>query len=130
MTLLSSLITLTIYCILTSIANVIITDDQDITVNQGLTFTNSFISSPICCVSRSSIMSGRYVHNHRVHNNSLNGGCSNTIWQSKIEPTCLAVHIKNAGYTTFYNGKYLNNMALKMLVVLNIYHLDGIIGII
>eukprot|EP01083_Nonionella_stella_P013728 38622_1 len=105
----------------------ILTDDQDITlggmngmkktqdriVKNGLTFTNSFVSSPICCVSRSSIMSGQYVHNHGTTNNSINGGCSNSTWQQNIEPKCMSVHIKNAGYTTFYSGKYLNLYGLK-----------------
>ena len=93
----------------------ILTDDQDITlggmdgmlktqnliVNKGLTFKNSFVSSPICCVSRSSIMSGRYVHNHHVTNNTISGGCSNQAWQQNIEPTCMAVHIQNAGINSF-----------------------------
>eukprot|EP01084_Bolivina_argentea_P019084 35508_1 len=102
----------------------ILTDDQDITldgmeettmqqttkllVNQGLTFTNSFVSSPICCVSRSSIMSGRYVHNTGVYNNSLSGGCSNITWQTNIEPNCFAATFQELGYNTFYAGKYLN----------------------
>jgi len=100
----------------------ILTDDQDITldsmeamsqtkkliVDQGLTFTNAFVHTPICCISRSSIVSGRYVHNHHVTNNGLGGGCSNTTWQKDVEPHCFAPHLADAGYQTFYAGKYLN----------------------
>ena len=77
-------------------------------VNNGMTFKNGFVSSPVCCVSRSSIMSGRYVHNHGTVNNSINGNCSSKYWQNNIEPTCFAPIVQNQGYNTFYAGKYLN----------------------
>uniref|UniRef100_A0A182JMF2 Sulfatase N-terminal domain-containing protein n=1 Tax=Anopheles atroparvus TaxID=41427 RepID=A0A182JMF2_ANOAO len=101
---------------------VILTDDQDIVLqgltpmtntqqqiaNEGTTFVNAFTSSPVCCPSRSSILSGKYAHNHRVTNNSLSGGCYGTFWQQHIEPTLLPTILSKAGYQTFYAGKYLN----------------------
>lgn len=44
-----------------------------------------------------------------VRNNSLDGGCANSTWQKNIEPHCFAPHLADAGYQTFYAGKYLNN---------------------
>ena len=56
---------------------VILTDDQDITMGgtrpleaarrliaeSGAEFTNAFATTPICCPSRSSLLTGRYLHN-------------------------------------------------------------------
>uniref|UniRef100_A0A182NN85 Sulfatase N-terminal domain-containing protein n=1 Tax=Anopheles dirus TaxID=7168 RepID=A0A182NN85_9DIPT len=101
---------------------VILTDDQDIMLNgmspmsntlrlianKGLTFTNAFTTSPVCCPSRSSILTGKYAHNHKTTNNSHAGGCYGSFWQQTIEPMALPVLLSNAGYDTFYAGKYLN----------------------
>uniref|UniRef100_A0A182WAT6 J domain-containing protein n=1 Tax=Anopheles minimus TaxID=112268 RepID=A0A182WAT6_9DIPT len=100
----------------------ILTDDQDIMLhgvtpmvktlghiaNEGITFTNAFTTSPICCPSRSSILTGKYAHNHKTTNNSLTGGCYGPYWQKTIEPVALPALLSNAGYDTFFAGKYLN----------------------
>ena len=48
------------------------------------------------------------IYQHHVRNNSLDGGCANVTWQKEIEPHCFAPHLADAGYQTFYAGKYLS----------------------
>ncbi|VBB28640.1 unnamed protein product [Acanthocheilonema viteae] len=99
----------------------IMTDDQDIELGsmqfmpktvhllkeRGVTFNSGFASTPICCPSRSSILTGMYAHNHHVPTNNHN--CSGNDWRNNYEKNTFAVYLKNeAGYTTAYFGKYLN----------------------
>ncbi|XP_069693166.1 N-acetylglucosamine-6-sulfatase-like [Periplaneta americana] len=100
----------------------IVTDDQDLMLggltpmvktrnliaNMGITFSNAFVTTPICCPSRASILSGQYQHNHHTVNNSVSGGCSSRHWQQHVEPRTWPAQLHEAGYTTFYAGKYLN----------------------
>ncbi|XP_061618877.1 N-acetylglucosamine-6-sulfatase isoform X1 [Phyllopteryx taeniolatus] len=102
---------------------VILTDDLDVAMggmtplnktkkligDAGISFTNAFVASPLCCPSRASILTGKYPHNHRVTNNTLEGNCSSTAWQKSQEAhTFPALLNKLAGYQTFFAGKYLN----------------------
>ena len=51
----------------------------------GITFSNAFVTTPVCCPSRSSIVSGRYQHNTRCVRNSIDGGCSSEWWKAHLE---------------------------------------------
>ncbi|ESO99586.1 hypothetical protein LOTGIDRAFT_238806 [Lottia gigantea] len=103
----------------------ILTDDQDDVLGsetgipktkeligkQGMTFNNMFVSSPLCCPSRSSIFTSMYVHNHKGVNNSIDGNCNSLSWQQTREPYAFPVHLHDQGYQTFFAGKYLNTYA-------------------
>nr|XP_008172147.1 N-acetylglucosamine-6-sulfatase-like isoform X2 [Chrysemys picta bellii] len=100
----------------------ILTDDQDTEIEgmtpmkktqaligqAGVSFRNAFTVTPLCCPSRSSLLSGRYPHNHLVRNNSLEGNCSSPAWQKNQEPLAFPSFLQKQGYQTFYAGKYLN----------------------
>ena len=105
----------------------ILTDDQDVALfgynpmpkakallaDAGMSFTNMFVSSPICCPSRSSILTGKFVHNHLATNNSVSGNCSSSEWQQGPEQEAFPVYLKYSGYNTFFAGKYLNQYGKK-----------------
>lgn len=81
---------------------------QKLVAAEGITFTNGFIATPICCPSRSTYISGRYQHNTKCFQNGVKDGCSSPEWRKKIETDAMAVHVQAQGYKTFYTGKYLN----------------------
>jgi len=73
----------------------------------GVTFQNAFVTNALCCPSRSTMFTGQYSHNHHVMTNDPPEGGAPAF--RPLEPEALPVWLKNAGYTTGYVGKYLNN---------------------
>jgi len=85
-------------------------------VEKGMSFKNAFVSNPLCCPSRATIMRGQYGHNTDIWFNTnifdpdpnvRDGG-----WLgyngNGYEADNVATHLKGAGYTTGFFGKYLN----------------------
>jgi arylsulfatase A-like enzyme len=67
---------------------------------QGVTFPNAYVSTPLCCPSRTSILTGQYAHNHGVRTNMQ----ATSLDTNSIVPRYLA----DAGYENAIFGKFLN----------------------
>jgi N-acetylglucosamine-6-sulfatase len=76
---------------------------------RGKYFENAFVSNPVCCPSRATIMRGQYAHNTHVweNTNSSIGG-----WEAYrtrgYQRDNVATRLDNAGYRTGLFGKFLN----------------------
>jgi len=73
-------------------------------VNAGMRFTNSFTTTPLCCPSRATLLTGQDAHNNKVRSNNLPKGGVTLLDDSSTLATWLA----NAGYATGLVGKYMN----------------------
>jgi arylsulfatase A-like enzyme len=65
----------------------------------GSRFTNTFVTTPSCCPSRSALMTGRYPHNNGVRLQSQG--------PSFDAPHSLACYLRDGGYSTYLSGKFL-----------------------
>lgn len=94
----------------------IVTDDQTLAslnettmptvmsqiVAQGTSFSNMIATTPLCCPSRATFLTGQYTHNHKVFSNRP--GYESLVSKRSVMPAWL----QRAGYVTAHVGKYLN----------------------
>lgn len=73
---------------------------------EGMHFPNTFVGSPKCCPSRTSLLSGRFAH--RLNDTSM-GWCGDFISAGRWNSTFLK-GVKAAGYATGLFGKIVNEM--------------------
>jgi arylsulfatase A-like enzyme len=96
---------------------VIMTDDQrwdtlwampilhDTLIRRGVRFTQAFVTTPLCCPSRASFLSGGfYPHHTGVLDNAMPLGSARKF----VDTNTLPLHLQRRGYQTALIGKYLN----------------------
>ncbi|HEY7847816.1 MAG TPA: sulfatase-like hydrolase/transferase [Candidatus Limnocylindria bacterium] len=95
---------------------VVLTDDLDVELWQQLAlhdtiggrhFTEAFVTSPLCCPSKASILTGLYAHNHGVMANNPPQGGLYAALRNGLEDSTLPVWLQQAGYRTGFMGRYL-----------------------
>ncbi len=71
----------------------------------GATFSRYYVSDPLCCPSRASLLTGQYAHNDGVLGNGPGpfGG-----YGALDKSSNLATWLQSAGYQTIHIGKFLN----------------------
>src|SRR3954451_14967880 len=74
----------------------------------GTDFANAWVTTPLCCPSRASILSGRYAHNTGVHTNS-----NATEVRALDQNATIERLLHDDGYHTAITGKYLNSWNLS-----------------
>jgi N-acetylglucosamine-6-sulfatase len=69
--------------------------------DQGTVFTDSIVTTPLCCPSRASLLTGNYPHNSGVFVNKLG------YQHIRDKANTLGVWMQRAGYNTAWIGKFL-----------------------
>jgi N-acetylglucosamine-6-sulfatase len=73
---------------------------QTLALLQGTTFSQSYVSTSMCCPSRAAFLSGQYTQNNLVTNNSA--------YRKFNHANTVATWLHGSGYFTSIIGKYLN----------------------
>ena len=81
---------------------------RNLIADQGMTFSNAFVTQANCCPSRATILRGQYPHNHGVLNNSPPKGGFPRFKELGRENSTIATWLNDDGYRTVLLGKYLN----------------------
>jgi N-acetylglucosamine-6-sulfatase len=73
------------------------TRNMDRLADEGVLFSNAFVTTSLCTPSRASFLTGQYAHTHGVKNNI-------TVW--KNEAVTFLESLKSVGYDTSFIGKW------------------------
>ena len=70
----------------------------------GVQFSHAYTTTPLCCPSRASFLTGRYMHNHGIDDNMEDASVLRRIQRHTVQAA-----LDGAGYRTGLFGKLFNN---------------------
>jgi arylsulfatase A-like enzyme len=74
---------------------------------RGVIFPHAFVTTPLCCPSRASIATGKYVHNHHVYFRWTRAEAP------ELADSSVERYLDESGYKTAIFGKYLVGWPIK-----------------
>jgi arylsulfatase A-like enzyme len=80
-------------------------------IDQGVLFSNGFVTRALCCPSRASILRGAYASTTGIHRNMPPNGGAQDFTNNGLDDETIATWLDAAGYRTGLYGKYLNGYA-------------------
>jgi arylsulfatase A-like enzyme len=87
---------------------------QNELIEKGTTFSNGYVVNPLCCPSRTTILTGKYSHGTDVYSNiPPYGGFQTFVTSNHEDRSTIATWLQKAGYDTGIVGKYLNGYTAK-----------------
>ena len=72
-------------------------------VHQG-SYAEVLVLDTCVFLIRSSILTGKYVHNHQTYENNVGAGCDAQSWRDLNEQKTMGPYMSKAGYTTGFFG--------------------------
>jgi N-acetylglucosamine-6-sulfatase len=92
---------------------------QRLLADQGLKFTEAYVTRSLCCPSRATILRGQYAHNHKVWTNVNPSGGFWNFYDHDLDNSTIATWLDDpdnfddgVDYDTVLIGKYLNRYGL------------------
>ena len=77
-------------------------------VERGTTYTNAFVTDPLCCPSRTSILRGQHSHTTRIYEVARSFGGYGKVKKFGLQQSMIPTWLDAAGYETGMVGKYMN----------------------
>lgn len=87
----------------------VMNNTKDLFYRGGVTFDNFFVTTPICCPSRVSLLSARFAHSAGAVATTPAGWCGvGKYWKAPMQNKSVPTWMQNQGYRTGLFGKELN----------------------
>src|SRR5436309_10096294 len=83
-------------------------DVKQLLVQHGVNFRKAYVVNPLCCPSRTSILTGNYSHTTGVYTNRYPDGGFERFTENGEDRSTIATWLHSVGYETALVGKYLN----------------------